>query len=499
MSCSDFVALVLFLFSGLSASASAVADSLQFRISYADAQILADSTKLATGNHNPILDFQFTADPTAVEYEGRLYVYGTNDHQQFDSVGVNGKNTYEHIHSLAMMSTDDMVNWTYHGLIPTGELAPWIIASWAPSVDKRVEADGRTHFYLYFSNSGFGVGVLTATSPVGPWTSPLHKSVVDANTPGLGDCKVPFDPGVVVVNDTLAYLASGAGGHSRIARLGQDMTSIASDMMTLPTAFLFEANELNYIDSTFVYTYNMDWSKHEPWNFHGEAPSMCCMTYMTSKTPLVTDSWRYEHDYCDNPSLYGMDYGNNHTHLHKYMGKWYLFNHTQDIQRHFGTTGGFRSMTVDEIEVVEHPLNIKKVTMTRRGVHQIKALDPYKRVEAETVCATDNVHFEPSGEPGNMVAIAGSQQTNVINKDIAVLKVSGVNFYNGAKRMKLMLKGKGSVEIRQGSPTGKLLGKVSANASAWRSTACQLNAKGEQDIVFVLRGKTLMFDYWICE
>ncbi len=465
----------------------------------ADAQTLADSTKLATGNHNPILDFLFTADPTAVEHEGRLYVYGTNDHQQFDSVGVNGKNSYEKIRSLAMMSTDDMVNWTYHGIIPTGELAPWIIASWAPSVDKRVEADGKTHFYLYFSNSGFGVGVLTATSPVGPWTSPLTKSVVDSQTPGLGDCKVPFDPGVVVVNDTLAYLAFGAVGHSRIARLGQDMTSLASDIMTLPTAFLFEANELNYIDSTFVYTYNMDWSKHQPWNFRGEVPSICCMTYMTSKTPLVTDSWRYEHDYCDNPGLYGMDYGNNHTHLHKYMGKWYLFNHTQDIQRHHGTRGGFRSMTVDEIEVVEHPLDIKKVTMTRRGVPQIKSLDPYRRVEAETVCATNNAHFVSTDVPGNMVAMVGSQQTTVINKDIAVLKVSGVDFGKGARRMKMMLKGKGTVEVRQGSHTGRLLGKCAVNSPKWKATVGAINAKGAQDIVFVLRGKTLQFDYWVCE
>lgn len=470
-----------------------------FLTTSAHAQTLSDSTKLATGNHNPILDFLFTADPTAVEHEGRLYVYGTNDHEQFDSVGVNGKNSYEKIKSLAMMSTDDMVNWTYHGLIPTGEIAPWIINSWAPSACKRVENDGKTHFYLYFSNSGFGVGVLTATSPVGPWTSPLTKSLVDAYTPGLGDCKVPFDPGVVIVNDTLAYIAFGAGGHSRIARLGQDMTSIASDMMTLPTAFLFEANELNYIDSTFVYTYNMDWSKHQPWNFHGEAPTNCCMTYMTSKTPLVTDSWRYEHDYCDNPGLYGMDYGNNHTHLHKYMGKWYIFNHTQDIMRHHGTTGGFRCMTVDEIEVDEHPLNIRKVTMTRKGVDQIKPLNPYQRVEAETVCATNNAHFVPSTETGNMAAMVGSQQTTVVNKGKAILKVSKVDFGEGAKQMELMLKGKGTVEIRQGSPTGKLLGKVSANSSAWRTSSCTLHAKGEQDIVFLMKGETLMFDYWNCK
>ena len=464
-----------------------------------NAQTLADSTKLATGNHNPILDFLFPADPTAVEYEGRLYVYGTNDHEQFDSVGVNGKNSYEKIKSLAMMSTDDMVNWTYHGLIPTGELAPWIINSWAPSVDKRVEKDGKTHFYLHFSNSGYGVGVLTATSPVGPWTSPLQRSLVDAKTPGLGDCKVPFDPGVGVVNDTLAYLAFGANGHSRIARLGQDMISIASDMMTLPTAFLFEANELNYIDSTFVYTYNMDWSRHQPWNFHGEAPNNCCMTYMTSKTPLITDSWRYEHDYCDNPGLYGMDYGNNHTHLHKYQGRWYLFNHTQDIMRQHGTIGGFRCMTVDEIEVDEHPLNIHKATMTRKGVSQIKPLNPYQRVEAETVCATNNAHFLPSGSAGNMMAMIGSKQVTAISPDIAVLKVSRVDFGEGSRSISMMLRGKGTVEVRQDTVGGKLLGKTSANSKEWQTSRCNMKVSGEHDIVFVMKGKDLQFDYWKCQ
>lgn len=43
-----------------------------------------EGLKLGLGSHNPLIDFQFTADPTAVEYEGRLYVYGTNDQQQFE-------------------------------------------------------------------------------------------------------------------------------------------------------------------------------------------------------------------------------------------------------------------------------------------------------------------------------------------------------------------------------------------------------------------------------
>lgn len=61
-----------------------------------------------------------------------------------------------------MLSTDDMVNWTYHGLIDVKALSPWGIASWAPSIVSRIESDGKTHFYLYYSNSGAGVGVLTS-------------------------------------------------------------------------------------------------------------------------------------------------------------------------------------------------------------------------------------------------------------------------------------------------------------------------------------------------
>ena len=48
------------------------------------------SSKNATDS-NPILSNIFCADPTAVEYEGRLYIYGTNDHQQYEAVGPDRK------------------------------------------------------------------------------------------------------------------------------------------------------------------------------------------------------------------------------------------------------------------------------------------------------------------------------------------------------------------------------------------------------------------------
>lgn len=83
---------------------------------------------------NPISPNVFCADPTSVEYEGRLYVFGTNEHQQYAAVGDERKNTCEHIRSLVIFSTDDMCNWFYHGIIDVARIAPWIINAWAPSV-----------------------------------------------------------------------------------------------------------------------------------------------------------------------------------------------------------------------------------------------------------------------------------------------------------------------------------------------------------------------------
>ena len=36
---------------------------------------------------SPLNPYRFCADPTSIEYEGRLYVYGTNDQQEFDATG----------------------------------------------------------------------------------------------------------------------------------------------------------------------------------------------------------------------------------------------------------------------------------------------------------------------------------------------------------------------------------------------------------------------------
>lgn len=453
---------------------------------------IPDTSLKMTENHgNPLLDFHFTADPTAVEHDGRLYVYATNDHQQYEAVGDTGKNSYEKIKSLVMMSTDDMANWTFHGTIDVEKLAPWIIASWAPSIVSREEDDGRTHFYLYFSNSGYGTGVLTATSPVGPWTSPLSKSLVDADTEGLGDCKVPFDPGAVIDADGTGWLTVGAG-KARIMRLGKDMVSIDSEKVPLPAPHHFEANELNVMGDTYVYTYNTDWQSHEDWPYEGEIPSICSMCYMTSRTPLDSTSWMYHRPYLKNSGDYGFTYTNNHTHLHKYMDKWYVFYHSMELQNQFKTAGGFRNVCVDEIAVDEPNLDISMTDQTLKGVSQIRPLDPFRLQQAETTAATVGMRFVKAGDrPGNMKATPISGEGHIM--------VRGVEFAKRPKGIELTAAGKGSVEVRNGSAVGDLLAIVDVDCSGMSLLRGKLKSKpGDEptDLYFTLKGDGMELDSW---
>lgn len=447
------------------------------------------TAKLEKKLANPLIDFNFTADPTSVEYEGRLYVYATNDQQQCDEKGPDSDNTYERIKSLAMMSTEDMVNWTWHGIINVEELAPWIYNSWAPSVTSRVEEDGKTHFYLYFSNSGNGCGVLTATSPVGPWTSPLEKSLVDRQTPGVEDCPHPFDPGVVIDDEGTGWLAFGGGGVGKIVKLGRDMISVASRAAHIPTHYLFEASELNYINDTYVYTYNIDWQDHSDWDKDVPAPTRCCMSYMTSKTPLVTDSWVYRDNYFKNPGECGFDYSNNHTHLHKYKGRWYILYHSMSLRHNLGVKGGYRNVSVEEIPVDENTLTIEMVPATYEGVQQIASIDPYALQQMETTAGTMSVKFEPYGDTGNMVACTDT---------VGSILVRGVEFTKKARSLTICSMGTGRIEVRENHPEGKLVAIIDADSAEMSETKVRLAASPASvtDLCFLFKGAELKIDSW---
>ena len=104
---------------------------------------------------------------------------------------------------------------------------------------------------------------MAAPSPLGPWTSPLGTSLIDGNNETVKGKVTIFDPGAVIDDSGTGWIAFG-GTQGWIARLGTDMHSLATEPVALPSPFHFEANELNYIGNTFVYTYNTDWAEHTP-------------------------------------------------------------------------------------------------------------------------------------------------------------------------------------------------------------------------------------------
>lgn len=456
---------------------------------------LTSISSKTTAEGNPLLSNIFCADPTAVEYEGRLYIYGTNDHQQYEAVGAEGSNTYEHIKSIVMISTDDMVNFTYHGTINVGEICPWALASWAPSITSRVEDDGLTHFYLYFSNSGWGTGVITATSPTGPWSDPLGNSLIDGNTPGLDGCQSPFDPGVCIDENGTGWLSFGGGTDgARIVKLGSDMLSLDSEIKKIPSPFHFEASELNYINGTYVYTYNNDWSGHyENWDKESVfAPPQCSMSYLTTKTPLDPDSWVYQDYYFRNPGDQGLEYSNNHTHLQKYQGKYYLFYHALFPQKSLGTTGGFRSLCVNEAQVDEENVKISPVTGTREGVSQIKPLDPFSPVQAENIAACAGTAYSETEEPGDMTVSNGTNDGTG-----AWLAVRGADFADGATRFAARVKGTGRIDVYIDGIDGNITTSLEFSGDGWQTVYSSEFAAltGQHDVYFVI-SDGFEFDSW---
>ena len=471
-----------------------------------DNSIISSKTYKSALYNNPISSEVFCADPTAVEYNGRLYVYGTNDHQQCREKGEDKDNTYEKIKSLVVFSTDDMVNWVYHGEINVGEIAPWIMNSWAPTITSRVEEDGLTHFYLYFSNNGTGTGVITSTDPLGPWEDPLGKALVQYDTEGLTDCPNPFDPGVVIDDNGVGWLSFGAGkakdgtdympGSARIVKLGKDMISFDSDFTEIPAPYLFEASELNYINGTYVYTYNCDWSDHtEKWDYDCPAPSMCSMVYMTTKTPLDPESWEMKGECFQNPGLSGLEYSNNHTHMHKYKGKWYMFYHTLLLKKSMKIKGGYRSLGVDEINVDEEKVTIEPTGGTKEGVSAADGLDPYTAHLGAELCSTAEITYDCTDMNTPLAVSDGAGSwTNVKN-----VVFSDSDTEQDELRFIAEVKGSGRIEVRLGAADGELLTSLDFDSPDSFTDVFNKDVSsvsGTKDLYFVYSDKDIAMKLW---
>lgn len=490
-----------------------------------NAQTLATEFK-ASSNNNPISPTVYCADPTALDYNGRLYVYGSNDHQQFIKNGKKGENGYGDIKSLVVFSTDDMVNWTFHGTIDVAKLcstwstSKWWRAfhnSWAPSVMWRTTDDGKDEFFLYFANNSHGVGVLKANSPIGPWTSPLRESLIGSDTPGAVTQGANFDPGVVIDDNGTGWITFGGlppeGANplmpntARIAKLKPSMTALDGSAIVLPAPYHFEASELNVINGKYVYTYCSNWSNRSDadWNTyksqHGinvPKPETCTMCYMVTDNPTDPNSWVYKGVYGPHPG----SSPNNHSHLHKFQGKYYHIYHNglllegmKNAKATESNASTYRSICVDEVAVDETTQTVSKASLTAKGVSGIKYLNPYDLQQAETMGNCGGVNYEDFTNITKNTSIStlgndASRNLQVKMKAGAWINQKRVDFgATGADKFTLRAKGTGTLEIRLGAKSLKTVATVNFASTDMKEQTIEVDPtqfKGTKSVYFVV-------------
>lgn len=369
------------------------------------------------GDHNPVMTQRFDADPWAMVWEDRVYLYMTGDFYQYASDGSVSPNHYGSINKLRCISSADLVNWTDHGDIPAAGshgAAKWANHSWAPAAAHKI-IDGKEQFFLYFADSGNGIGVLQADSPAGPFRDPLGHALVNRDTPNCADVTWLFDPAVLVDDDGQGYLFVGGGvpqgkaadpGTARCVKLGADMISLDGTPAAIHPPYLFEDSGINKVGSTYVYSYCTNFSvpADAPVPFgNGE---ICTMTADSPLGPFA-----FADRVLKNPGDYFGVGGNNHHCMFHFHGQWYIAYHTQTLERAIGLGSGYRCTFIDRIDVSGDG-HIRLADGTYKGVAQVKPLDVRQHIPGTTAANLAGVTVAPS--PGGPVLVSQVAQSWVM-------------------------------------------------------------------------------------
>lgn len=433
------------------------------------------SIRKKMGENNPIIAQRFMADPYAIEYKGRVYVYGSNDSDSFYK-DVNGdyyRNSYANIKSINCISSDDLVNWTDHGVIQIATddhsekkgVSKWTGNSWAPAACYKTMKDPETgeekdKFFLYFANSANNIGVLTADSPVGPWTDPIGRPLIDRDVPGVAGVEWLFDPAVLVDDDGEAYIYFGGGvpqgkaatpQTGRVAKLGKDMVSIDGEAVLIDAPYLFEDSGINKIGDTYYYSYCSNWSEEA-----GETMGKAQISYMTSKNPM--GPFEYQGEIMKNPgqSEYFTPeaWGNNHhCVLGMSNGIHYMFYHTPqyEIDMNINLENApekcaYRTTYVDVMTVdADGKVHVDKMTRTGTAV-QLKNVNPFEENKMVTFAWGEGVACEPKNIPADKKTVEMDMSLSVEN-DGNWIGLSKVDFGDG-KASKLVVKAAAEKEVK---------------------------------------------------
>ncbi len=456
------------------------------------------------GDHNPVMTWRFGADPWALVYNGRVYLYMTGDYPEYNENGELNENTYSKINTITCISSADLVNWTDHGVIhAAGETgaAKWGGNSWAPAAAyKRI--NGKDKFFLYFANSGNGIAVLSADSPTGPFTDPINGPLISRHTPACAEVTWLFDPAVLTDNDGKSYIYFGGGvpspdkasdpGTARMAKLGDDMISLDGDPIAIEgVSYLFEDSGINRLGDKYYYSYCSNFSMTEEARKELGFDDGEIIT-MVSDKPL--GPFRMRKGVLKNPGFFFEKGGNNHHCMFEFNGSLYIAYHARILEEKMGFLKGYRSTNIDKM-TLDADGGPAVATGTRKGVEQIGSLDPYKAVKAVTMGNAAGIDTERADGPEGGFADSACENMILTGiKDGSWTCVYGADFADKAPSKIIYSvcgKGSGHVSVRTDKPDGEEIALIEVNADgkADIETTLVKSVSGKKDIYFVFEGE----------
>ena len=418
---------------------------------------------------NPLILDQFTADPTARVFEGRVYVYPSHDIKA--PPGYKGRPNWFVMEDYHVFSSENLTDWKDHGVIVKQTEVPWVdstaYAMWAPD---SVFKDGKYYFYFpaIAKSGGFQIGVAIADKPYGPFKP--------ASTPIEGVKGI--DPSVLLDKDGSAYLFYSLN-KIFVAKLKPNMLEIDGEptvIANLPTKgllegpFVFERNGLYYL------TYPHVENKTERLEY---ATSASATGPFTPAGVILDESasgcWTVHHS------------------ILEYKGQWYLFYHDKDLSPSFDKN---RAIRADKL-FFNADGTIRKVIPTLRGVGLVEAkapiqIDRYSGKSDEGVA----VSFLDEANPH-----AGWKTTFSAAK--SWVRFNEVDFARGAQKtidVRAKTVDGGALEIRLDGQDGPVIGRVEVGPGAeWKTASAGARSvpAGVHDLVVTRVGDKAVEVDWV--